>query len=265
MNHLFQSYYLDRPLVKGRIFDVFEPEEITKDTAVFFVHGGGWHGGSRSFCHEFMQELNNRGWLAASTDYRLSGVTAFDQLQDIREAYDRFVSLLKLKQRPLKIAVYGESAGSHLASLLLYAEPGECGEKCQLENDWVKPHRAILHATPYDFLHWEGMMPQFWNTMQGIAGKPYDQDPERYERLSLKNYVRKNNPQTFFIEAGLEHLFPSEYTRKIAEEHRAMGIESHWKVYPRVEHGFFYELKRQAQIEAFEDFCLFLDGKLKTF
>ena len=140
MNHLFQSYYLDRPLVKGRIFDVFEPEEITKDTAVFFVHGGGWHGGSRSFCHEFMQELNNRGWLAASTDYRLSGVTAFDQLQDIREAYDRFVSLLKRKQRPLKIAVYGESAGSHLASLLLYAEPGECGEKCQLENDWVKPH-----------------------------------------------------------------------------------------------------------------------------
>ena len=265
MNHLFQSFYLDRPLVKGRVFDVFEPAEITKDTAVFFVHGGGWHGGSRSFCHEFMQELNNRGWLAASTDYRLSGVTAFDQLQDIREAYDRFVSLLKRKQRPLKIAVYGESAGSHLASLLLYAEPGECGEKCQLENDWVKPHQAILHATPYDFLHWEGMMPQFWNTMQGIAGKPYDQDPERYERLSLKNYVRKNNPQTFFIEAGLEHLFPSEYTRKIAEEHRAMGIESHWKVYPRVEHGFFYELKRQAQLEAFEDFCLFLDGKLKTF
>ena len=265
MNHLFQSYYLDRPLVKGRVFDVFEPEEITKDTAVFFVHGGGWHGGSRSFCHEFMQELNNRGWLAVSTDYRLSGVTAFDQLQDIREAYDRFVSLLKRKQRPLKIAVYGESAGSHLASLLLYAEPGKCGEKCQLENDWVKPHQAILHATPYDFLHWEGMMPQFWNTMQGIAGKPYDQDPERYERLSLKNYVRKNNPQTFFIEAGLEHLFPSEYTRKIAEEHRAMGIESHWKVYPRVEHGFFYELKRQAQLEAFEDFCLFLDGELKTF
>ena len=265
MNHLFQSYYLDCPLVKGRVFDVFEPEKITKDTAVFFVHGGGWHGGSRSFCHEFMQELNNRGWLAASTDYRLSGVTAFDQLQDIREAYDRFVSLLKWKQRPLKIAVYGESAGSHLASLLLYAEPGECGEKCQLENDWVKPYQAILHATPYDFLHWEGMMPQFWNTMQGIAGKPYDQDPERFERLSLKNYVRKNNPQTFFIEAGLEHLFPSEYTRKIAEEHRAMGIDSQWKVYPRVEHGFFYELKRRAQIEAFEDFCLFLDGKLKTF
>ena len=265
MNRQFQSYYLDSPLVKGRIFDIFEPERITKDTAVFFVHGGGWHGGSRTFCHEFMQELNNRGWLAASTDYRLSGVTAFDQLQDIREAYDRFVTWLKRHDRPLQIAVYGESAGSHLASLLLFAEPGECGEKCQLENGWLKPHQGILHATPYDFLPNGWMMPQFWATMQGIAGKPYSEDPDRYERLSLKNYVRSDNPQTFFIEAGMEHLFPSEYTREIAEKHRAMGIRSHWKVYPRVEHGFFYELKRKEQLAAFEDFCLFLDGKLETF
>ena len=31
MRHKFESYYLDYPLVTGRIFDVFEPEEITKD------------------------------------------------------------------------------------------------------------------------------------------------------------------------------------------------------------------------------------------
>ena len=265
MNHKFQSYYLDKPLVKGRVFDIFEPEQITRDTAVFFVHGGGWHAGSRSFAHEFMEKLNDRGYLTASTDYRLNGVTAFDQLQDIREAYDRFVTFLKQKKRPLKIAVFGESAGSHLASLLLFAEPGECGEVNHLENEWVKPHQGILHATPYDFLHWEGMMPQFWATIQGVAGAPYEKDPERFERLSLKNYVRKNNPQTFFIEAELEHLFPSEYTLEIAKRHRAMGIQSHWKVYHRVEHGFFYELKRKAQLEAFEDFCLFLEDKLQTF
>ena len=57
--------------MKGRVFDVFEPEQITKDTAVFFVHGGGWHSVSRSFCHEFMQELNDRGWLAAFEDFCL--------------------------------------------------------------------------------------------------------------------------------------------------------------------------------------------------
>ena len=264
MDHQFLSFYLDNPLVKGRVFDVFEPEKITKDIAVFFVHGGGWHGGARAHYHELMQELNNRGWLTAATDYRLSGVTGFDQLQDIREAYDRFVSWLKQRGLPLKIAVYGGSAGAHLASLMCFADPGECGEKCQLENDWVKPCKVMLQATPYDFLHWEGMMPQFWSLMQQVAGCSYEKDPAPFERLSLKNYVRQDNPETFFIEAELEHLFPSELTLKITQEHRKMGIKSQWKVYTRMEHGFLYELKRKGQIEAFEDICLFLEDRLET-
>ena len=67
MKHVFKSYYLDYPLVKGRIFDVFEPEEITKDVAVFWVHGGGWRGGDRVF-HTIMEALNERGYLVASTE-----------------------------------------------------------------------------------------------------------------------------------------------------------------------------------------------------
>lgn len=264
MKHTFNSYYLDSPLVKGRVFDVFEPEEITKDVALFIVHGGGWRAGTRAHFHEIMEALNDRGYLTASTDYRLNAKDAFQQLKDVRDAYNRFVELLKEKNRPLKIAVYGESAGAHLASLLLFAAPGACGEEYDSTVEWVKPAMGILQATPVDFLPWEGIMPQFWATMQNIAGAPYDQDPERYERLSLKNYVSKDNPQIFFVEAELEHLFMSKYTLEIVKQHREMGIESHWKVYSMVEHGFFYELKRKRQLEAFEDICLFLDGKLET-
>ena len=264
MKHTFSSYYLDCPLVKGRVFDVFEPEEITKDVALFIVHGGGWRAGTRAHFHEIMEALNERGYLTASTDYRLNAKDAFQQLKDVRDAYNRFAELLKEKNRPLKIAVYGESAGAHLASLLLFAAPGACGEEYDSAVEWVKPAMGILQATPVDFLPWEGIMPQFWATMQNIAGAPYDQDPERYERLSLKNYVSKDNPQIFFVEAELEHLFMSKYTLEIVKQHRAMGIQSHWKVYSMVEHGFFYELKRKRQLEAFEDICLFLDGKLET-
>ena len=134
MKQQYQSYYLDSPLVKGRVFDVFVPEEITKDVAVLFVHGGGWRFGSRESFHEIMEALNNRGFVAASTDYRLYAKDAFQQLSDIRAAYMRFVSVLKEMGRPAKIAVYGESAGSHLASLLLFAKPGECGE--EIDEDW---------------------------------------------------------------------------------------------------------------------------------
>ena len=265
MGYTFQSFYLDKPLIKGRVFDVFEPEKVTEDIAIFIVHGGGWRAGSRASFHEIMEAFNNRGYIVASTDYRLDAKDAFEQISDIRAAYDRFVTYLKEKNRPLKIAVYGESAGAHLASLLLCAEPGECGEKNNFVNEWIKPVLGMLQATPYDFLPWEGMMPHFWNIMQDIAGAPYDQEPERYERLSLKNYIKSTNPPLFFLEAELENLFISELTKKIADQHRAMGIPTQWKVYSRIEHGFFYELKRKAQLEAFEDICSFLNGKLKTF
>ena len=258
MRYTYTSYYLDCPIVNGRVFDVFEPEEYTEDTALFIVHGGGWRAGSRESFHGIMEAFADRGYIVASTDYRLYAKDAFEQLSDIRASYDRFVTLLKEKKRPLKIAVYGESAGAHLASLIICAKPGECGEENHLVNEWVKPARGALQATPYDFLPWEGMMPQTWAMFQSIAGAPYEKEPERYERLSLKNYINKENPPIFFMEAEFENMFPSEYTLGIKNQHREWGIMSEWKVYHRMEHGFFYELKRKAQLEAFDDLCAWL-------
>ncbi|MBQ9500660.1 MAG: alpha/beta hydrolase [Lentisphaeria bacterium] len=264
MNRRFTSYYLDSPFVQGRVFDVFEPEGTPRDTAVFLIHGGGWTSGTRVVYHRIMEALNRRGYLTGSADYRLGGVTVLDQLRDVREAYDRFITLLKQMDRPLKVAVHGGSAGAHLASLLLCAGPGECGEKCELENDWVRPVRGTLQATPNDFLRKEWMMPQMWAKMQSVAGVPFEKDPGLYERLSLSHHIRPGNPPLFFIEAELEHLFPSRYTLEFVRKHREWGIPSQWKVYDGMEHGFFYELVRKGQIEAFEDVCAFLEGSLET-
>ena len=260
----FHAYYLDTPIIKNRALDIFEPEKCTHDTAIFIVHGGGWRAGDRSKFHSIMEEFNRRGYIAASAGYQLNAPSAFEQVADLREAYDLFVTFLKENKRPLKIAVYGESAGAHLASLMVCANPGEIGEKVTLKNEWVKPAMGIFQATPMDFLYWEGMMPSFWGQMQGIAGAPYEKDPERYERLSLKNYIRQDNPPIFFMEAELEHLFLSRHTLEAMKKHRSMNIQSHWKVYELMEHGFFHELRRKAQFEAMDDICKFMEGKLTT-
>ena len=264
MPFAYQSFYLDDPIVTGRALDIFTPDECTKETALLIVHGGGWRAGGREKLHGIMHAFCRRGYIVASADYRLNAPSAFEQLADLREAYDLLVSRLKASQRPLKIAVYGESAGAHLGSLLVCAKPGEAGESTRLDNAWVQPVQGIFQATPMDFLPWEGMMPAFWNQMQNIAGAPYDQDPERYRRLSLKSYWRPDNPPIFFLEAELEHLFLSRHTLAAVRQHRAWGIPSQWMLYPLSEHGFFYELRRPAQLQAFDDICAFLDGTLNT-
>ncbi|MBR2509479.1 MAG: alpha/beta hydrolase [Lentisphaeria bacterium] len=268
MKNCFKSYYLDSPLQIGRVFDVFEADSDVplQKYAFFFVHGGGWRQGSRAGgTHILMEALAKRGFTCASTDYRLKAPDAFVQISDVREALDAFIDLLIQDGRKPEIIIWGESAGAHLASLTAYAKPGELGEDIsKLKHPEIRPAKAILQATPYDFLHFEGMMPQFWSLMQNVAGAPYDKEPERYEKLSLKNYIHKDNPETFFIEAEYEHLFDSRLTLKIAEEHRKMGISSQWKVYERVEHGFLHDLQRKMQLAAFEDMCLFAEDKLKT-
>lgn len=268
MKHCFISYYLDSPIIRDRVFDVFEADKDVqpKEFAFFFVHGGGWrHGSRQGGTHILMDELARRGYTCASTDYRLNARDAFEQISDVRESLDVFINMLIEQKKEPKIIIWGESAGAHLASLTAYALPGELGEDIsKLKHPDIRPVKAILQATPYDFLHFEGMMPQFWAVMQNIAGVPYDKDPERYERLSLKNYVRKDNPVTFFMEAEYEHLFDSKFTKMIAEKHREFGISTQWKVYDRVEHGFLHDLTRKMQIQALEDMCLFAEGKLQT-
>ena len=268
MKNCFKSYYLDSPLQIGRVFDVFEADKDApqREYSFFFVHGGGWrHGSRQGGTHIIMDELARRGYTCASTDYRLDAPDAFTQISDIREAMDTFIDLLMQEGRTPRIILWGESAGAHLGSLVAYALPGELGEDIsKLKHPEIRPVKAILQATPFDFLHFEGMMPQTWSCLQNIAGKPYSEDPERYEKLSLKNYIRQDNPQTFFMEAEYEHLFDSKFTRIIAGEHRKMNINSQWKVYDRVEHGFLHDLKRKMQLHAFEDMCLFAEDKLET-
>ena len=264
----FTSYYLDDPIQKERVFDVFEPAEGApeRDIAVFLVHGGGWRAGTRVGHHVKMEELSRRGYICASTDYRLGSATAFEQLSDIREAYDKFVEILKERgiANP-RLAVYGGSAGAHLATLMCFAKPGELGEDIsKLKYPEVRPEKIAVQATPYDFLPYEGIMPQFWNLMQSVAGAPYDKEPERYERLSLKNLIRQDNPEIFYIEAEYEHLFDPRLNLKIARKHRELGIKSHWKMYDRVEHGFTYDFSREMAKLAFENLCSFLENKLET-
>lgn len=261
MKYRFDSYYLDSPIVKGRIFDLFLPEGEPKDIAVFIVHGGGWRAGSRASFHFMMERLADGGYAAASADYRLDAPDAFVQLSDLREAYAAFVRLLKEKGVKPRIVVYGESAGAHLASLLSYTSPGECGEKCALSDEWVPPVRVILQAAPVDFCPYEAMMDSTRAMMESAAGAPYEKDPERYERLSLKNYIRESNPPTFFMEAELEHLFSSENTYAVYQRHLEFGILSQYKVYPGMEHGFLYALTRSAQREALSDIFKFLEGE----
>lgn len=263
MGYEYLSIYLDDPIVEGRVLDVFMPSKATQDVALFLVHGGGWRGGSRSAFHTLMRAFNAEGFVCAATDYRLAGVHVCDQLTDVRHAYDAFVSYLRKRSLPARVAVYGSSAGAHLAALLALAKPGSCGEplafrRRELENRWLPPVGAALSCGPVTFEPWQDIFPQIWASMQDIVGVSYEDEPETYRKVSPIEHIDAESPPCFLLCAENEHMFPLDETMRFVGKMQSTGRRAEHKVYRRVEHGFFYGLGRPQQREAFEDIKAFL-------
>jgi acetyl esterase/lipase len=264
MTYCFTSTFLDEPINTERVIDIFEPHKCDEeDVAIFFIHGGGWRAGSRSRFYTIMKAYSERGFRCASVDYRLGNSNIFDQIADIRHGYDFFISHLKKLGKPLKVLVFGSSAGAHLAALLSLAAPGDCGDLLtvngyEYENDWVQPLGVALQATPVTFVPWDEIFPGIWASMEDIVGTPYSEAPELYKKVSPANHVKKGSPAVFFLEAENEHMFPRHLTMKMVDLLIGKGVKSRCKVYRNTEHGFFYDITRKRQEEAFIDIIDFI-------
>ncbi len=85
---------------------------------VVWVHGGGWRSGSKAQRAQ-AQRLVCRGYIVASIDYRLSGEAVFPaQIHDVKAAIRHLrANASTYGIDTTRIAVFGSSAGGHLAAL----------------------------------------------------------------------------------------------------------------------------------------------------
>lgn len=266
MSYEFKSYYFDDPIVNGRVMDIMLPRSVTRPIALFFIHGGGWGAGSRENYHAIMRAFNREGFICASTDYRLCvpGITVLDQITDIRHGYCLFAEFLKKNNYPVRIVVHGSSAGAHLTALLALAAPGQCGESKKFADmnitGWTAPVAAVLQATPVLFEPWEDIFPHGWTAMQKVVGASYEKHPDLYRKVAPINYISKSSCPVFFLEAECEHSFPTKYVVQFTEKMRSLGRRAECKIYTNAEHGFFYDVTRRQQKEAFADILKFINS-----
>lgn len=93
-----------------------------------YIHGGGWSGGDRlsdPYYQAVRPRLLAQGIAVASIDYRLAPANRFPaQINDVTYAVRSLRARARtLRIDPDRIAVFGTSAGGHLASLLGTIDP----------------------------------------------------------------------------------------------------------------------------------------------
>lgn len=120
--------------------------------AVLWIHGGGWEAGSRTEFPPVLDGMYRRfaedGYVVVSIDYRLSREAPFPACLHDAKAAVRWIraNAADLGVDPDRIAVWGESAGGHLAAMI-----GLTGDVAELEGDvgTVGPSSAVAAAVPW--------------------------------------------------------------------------------------------------------------------
>lgn len=235
--------------------------EAAPRPALIFIHGGGWTQGSRKDMREFVNEAARRGYVAASVQYRLTEPVFPAEIHDVKCAVRWMrAEAGKFGADPASIAVFGASAGAHLALMLgstagdpsFEGEGGYPGVSSAVKAvvNWFGPtDLAALYVT----LDQEGKAGFDKN-----LGGPPDAAPEVYARYSPLTWLNAASAPTFTVHGDADGLVP--YEQALALQAGFAAVEAPHALYTVLGggHGFRSDETLTALQKSFE----FLDQQL---
>jgi len=221
--------------------DLYYPTNNRADQCpvVIFTHGGGWAAGSRykaatgSFESVFLQ-LVEEGFAVAPVTYRLakadSNVAMRDCVIDCKDAI-RFLSKNNkaLKIDPKRIYVMGDSAGGHIAQMLLLSSPESLPGDPALAEATYRMVAGVSWYGPCDFektaLFNHDNRPDFRDRfgprILGSDSGPQDK-LARYREMSPINYLAPTSPPLLMIQGDKDSTIPVKHAYYMQEKARAV-------------------------------------------
>jgi acetyl esterase/lipase len=232
--------------------DLWLPPEVEGPLpVVLFLHGGGWRLGSRSAVGPMFagqdptpfERLAQAGVAVASADYRLSGEAVWPaQLHDAKAA----VRWLRARSGelgidPERIAVWGESAGGHLAELL-----GLTAGNAELEGDvgiTGPPSDVVAVAAwyaPSDLIGFAGDAgtdPTDGTTREAqlLGGTPVAV-PDAAAQASPIAHVSPGAPPFLLLHGRTDRFVPCAQSERLYDALVEAGVEAELDLYEDADH-----------------------------
>lgn len=207
---------------------------------VFYTHGGGWAAGSKqgiargSFKDVFL-ELVDAGFAVASVNYRLckkdSGITMRDCVIDSKDA----VRYLARHRESLKLDsdqffVMGDSAGGHIAQMLLLSAPEALPGDEELAAMTYRMVAGVSWYGPCDFEKIDlfnhddqvDFRDRFVARILGTDSTPSDK-LARYREVSPINYLSENSPPLLMIQGDKDTTIPVKHAYYMKQKADQVG------------------------------------------
>lgn len=210
--------------------DLYYPtaKRSEKCPVIVFTHGGGWAAGNRykaatgSFAKVFDQ-LIKEGFAVAPVSYRLakkdSKVAMRDCVIDCKDAV-RYLAKNSdaLGIDPLRICVMGDSAGGHLAQMLLLTKPEVLPGDPQLANVSYRMVSGVSWYGPCDFENMDlfnhddraDFKDRFSARILSSDSGPTD-PLERYREVSPIQYLKSDSSPLLMIQGDQDTTIPVKH------------------------------------------------------
>lgn len=223
--------------------DLYYPvvEDDVACPVVVFTHGGGWAAGSRykaasgSFAEVF-RRLIKEGFAVAPVSYRLAkkgtNVAMRDCVIDCKDAVRYLAKNSEtLRIDPHQICVMGDSAGGHIAQMLLLASPEQLRGDAKLAKARYQMIAGVSWYGPCDFedmnLFNHDDRPNFNDRFEarimGSDSGPTEKQ-QRYHEISPINYLSKHSPPLLMIQGDKDTTIPVKHAYYMKQ--RAESLEA---------------------------------------
>ncbi|AXH96445.1 alpha/beta hydrolase [Ornithinimicrobium avium] len=230
-----------RPMV----LDLHVPLAALRPPVVLWVHGGGWREGDRRLVplqwgqQRLFQRLVDAGLAVATVDYRLLAESSLPgPVHDVVAAVRylrRYADELGVDAS--RLALWGESAGAHLAAVVALAAGQAHPDQWLLGSTGVGHGPAGVTALVgwygvYDLTLLPSLVAMLW------PDTPAYEREELARRLSPVRMVAPDSPPMLLLHGEADTLVPVDQSVRLHEAARAAGARSELEVSPGSEHVF---------------------------
>jgi acetyl esterase/lipase len=216
------------------------PKPASPAPLLVWIHGGAWKEGSKENCPAV--GMVAKGWAVASLNYRLSQHAPFPaQIEDCKAAL-RFLRARAADYHIDKdrVAVWGASAGGHLAVLLGVTANTREFDVGEHLGESSRVSCVINWFGPADFLHWggpDGRSPNHDEVVVKLLGGPLPEKRELARKASPITWVNADSAPTLIMHGDQDRLVPVDQSKSLAAAFKAAGVPHILKVYPGHGHG----------------------------